>query len=112
LSQALARQCQDALGELTLLAPWLVTPAAPGDFEDPLNKSSAISAIRRCANWQDLGRNACRPRSSTRRTDNTAERIWLDERRQHITQASAAPNGAWRRSNTWRRKPASRQYGI
>lgn len=39
-AQALARQCQAALDELTLLTPWIVSLAAPGECDDPLNKSS------------------------------------------------------------------------
>ncbi len=37
-AQALTRQCRSALDELTLLAPWLALPAAPGGLRDVLGQ--------------------------------------------------------------------------
>ncbi len=89
-SRALARQCQDALDELTVLAPWTARPTASSGFDEPLNNTSAsrgIPTLRELARLEleclpalDL-RLAAQPTS--------AERVWLDERRQHITLASA-----------------------
>ncbi len=67
-----------------------MTPAAPGECEEPLNNSSAISSIPTLRELARLG-SECLPALDLRLAaqPTPAERIWLDERRQHITQASA-----------------------
>ncbi|GAB4507746.1 MAG: glucoamylase family protein [Sulfuricaulis sp.] len=84
-AQMLARQCQSALDDLTFLAPWSLLPAAPGrlgDFPD----IGTIPTLRELAalevKWLPI---------IERRLDadvTSAEREWLDERRQLISQAS------------------------
>ncbi len=87
-SLALSRQCQDAIEELTLLAPWSVAPAAPVEFEEPLINSSAGDAIPTLRELARIG-SECLPALDLRLAAQPSpeERAWLNERRIHITQA-------------------------
>jgi len=50
-AQTLTRQCQSALDELTLLAPWLLLPAAPSGLGD-YPGSGAIPTLRELARFE------------------------------------------------------------
>src|SRR3990170_155840 len=84
-AQALARQCQSALDDLTFLAPWSLLPAAPGRLSD-FPGIGAIPTLRELAKleveWLP---------TIARRLDADAtpvEREWLDELRRLIAEAS------------------------
>jgi cellobiose phosphorylase len=84
-AQALARQCRGALDELTLLAPWLLLPAAP-DRLGELPDIGEIPTLRELARLEaerlpEIGRRL--------NADATPEEGgWLDELRRVITEAS------------------------
>ncbi|MGE5322599.1 MAG: glucoamylase family protein, partial [Actinomycetota bacterium] len=79
-SDALARQCQSALEDLTFLAPWPVVSLPPDELNElQLNK---IPTLRELATW-DLELFSVIERSS-----NTALRKWLDEVKPLIGEAS------------------------
>jgi len=83
--RALARQCQDALEELTFLAPWISLPAFPDRFSD-LHNIDEIPTLR------DLAGLAVEwvPTIEDRlRSDATSEeRLWWGELHPLITEAS------------------------
>ncbi len=82
-ARALARQCQGALDELMLLAPWLSLPAAPGGLSD-------FPGIGEIPTLRDLARLAELLPVIARRLDADAtpeESEWLDELRPLITEA-------------------------
>ncbi len=84
-AQALARQCRGALDELTLLAPWLVQPAAPGSLSG-FPPGDAIPTLRDIARLEMELLPAIEPRGDAGATPE--EREWLDELRRHIAAAS------------------------
>ena len=85
-AQALARQCREALDELTFLAPWLSLPAAPSGLEE-FADIAAIPTLRQLARLDTEVCPSIRCRLDAGTTP--AQRDWLDERRRHITDGSA-----------------------
>jgi len=85
-AQALARQCREALDELTFLAPWLLLPAPPSGL-DHLSGIAGIPTLRGLAGLDaemsaTIGR---RLEAETR----PAQRDWLADLRRDITEGSA-----------------------
>ena len=56
----LHRQCQDALDELTFLAPWILLPASPALPQD-VGGFPDIEESPRYASWPGSRRGSCRP---------------------------------------------------
>ena len=83
---ALARQCRRALAELTVLAPWLNLPAAPG-LLDALTHAEPIPTLRELAAFDARWLPAIDLRAGAGATDE--ERAWLAALRLQITAASA-----------------------
>ena len=84
-SQALSRQCRNAVDELELLAPWLVLAAAPARLQHVM-ESAGIPTLRELAD-KDAWLAAIEKQLDT---DATAdEREWLLELRLHIVTASS-----------------------
>ncbi|MGH8641847.1 MAG: glucoamylase family protein, partial [Burkholderiales bacterium] len=83
---ALMRQCQHALDELRFLAPWILLPAAPSELSD-FPGIGGIPTLRDLA-----GLEAELLPVIERRLDADAgtpeQRVWLNELRRHITEAS------------------------
>ena len=82
-AQALARQCREALDELTFLAPWLLLPAPPGGL-DEFAALGATPTLRALA-----GLPADFDQRIERRLDaqtTPAQRDWLAALRRHITE--------------------------
>ncbi len=84
-AQALTRQCRSALGELTLLAPWLALPAASGRLRNVLD-TIEIPTLRELATINVAWLAAIEQQLAPEATPE--EREWLDELRRHITAAS------------------------
>ncbi|MGA8259042.1 MAG: glucoamylase family protein [Arenicellales bacterium] len=84
-ARALARQCQQALDELTELAPWVLLGEAPSTLRNP-PAIAAIPTLRELAGWDVT----LLPGIDTRLTQDAApvERRWLTEFRAAITDAS------------------------
>ena len=85
-AQALARQCREALDELTFLAPWLLLPAAPSGLEE----FADIAGIPTLRGLARLDAELC-PIIGRRLDAETtpAQRDWLAELRRHIAEGSA-----------------------
>ena len=84
-AQAFARQCQDALDELTFLAPWTLLPTSPdrlSDFRGP----DEIPTLRELAGFEGEWLPAIEDRLGSDATPEENER--LGELRRLITQAS------------------------
>ncbi|MGE5531313.1 MAG: glucoamylase family protein, partial [Bacteroidota bacterium] len=84
-ARALARQCQDALDELTLLAPWVLLPAAPRGLSD-LPDSSVIPTLRQLARLEAEWSPLIEQRLKADATPEESE--WLAELRRCSTAAS------------------------
>ena len=84
-AQALTRQCQSALDELTLLTPWAALPAAPGRLRNALD-AIEIPTLRELATIEVKGLAAIEQRLVPEATPE--EREWLDELRRQIAAAS------------------------
>ena len=82
-AQALVRQCRGILDELSLLAPWLALPGAPGRFGDIL-LATGIPTLRELAAL-DLPWLAAIEQAAEVTLE---ERAWLDALRQHVAAAS------------------------
>ncbi len=84
-AQALTRQCQSALDELALLAPWLALPAASGRLRGILD-SIEIPTLRELAagnaGWMAATEQGLAAEASP------GERDWLNELRRHVSAAS------------------------
>ncbi|HEX2327759.1 MAG TPA: glucoamylase family protein, partial [Candidatus Angelobacter sp.] len=79
-SEALVRQCQVALEDLTFLAPWLLVTHPPDELNgSPLNK---IPTLRELATWNSEFL------SVIEHSSNAAFRKWLDEVKPLISEAS------------------------
>ena len=92
-ADALARQCRDAVDELTFLAPWLVLPGLPDRLRE-FPEIDEIPTLRELAGIEkkflpaiERGIGADSPAPDTRRP-------WLDELRRLVTEAS---HRAWAR---------------
>jgi cyclic beta-1,2-glucan synthetase len=83
-ARALARQCQNALDELTLLAPWALLPAAPDGLSD--FPGGGIPTLRQLANLEVELLPAIERRLEADATLEESE--WLAELRRHGTAAS------------------------
>jgi cyclic beta-1,2-glucan synthetase len=84
-ARALARQCQDVLGELAFLAPWISLPAFPDRFSD-LHNIDKIPTLRELAGLAVEWLPAIEDRL---RSDATSEeRLWWGELHPLITEAS------------------------
>ncbi len=84
-AHALARQCRSALDELTLLAPWILLPAAPSGLSD-FPGFGEIPTLRELARLEEKLLPAI-----ARRLDAVAtpgESGWLDELRRLVAEAS------------------------
>jgi len=84
-AQALARQCREALDELTFLAPWLLLPAMPDGLET-FTDIGAIPTLRQLARLDAV----CGP-DIERRLDaeiTSAQREWLIALQHAITEGS------------------------
>ncbi len=84
-AQALTRQCQSALDELALLAPWLALPAASGRLRDVLDPIE-IPTLHELATINVAWLAAIEQQLVPEATPE--EREWLDELRRHIAAAS------------------------
>jgi cyclic beta-1,2-glucan synthetase len=82
-AQALTRQCQNALDELTLLAPWLTLPAGSDKLRSVLDNAE-IPTLR------ELATSKAQWLAEIERVHEATpeEREWLDEARRHIATAS------------------------
>ena len=87
-ARALVRQCRTALDELTLLAPWLWLPAAPGGLSD-FSGISGILTLREMARAEKTLLPAIEQRLEAATPE---EREWLNALRQHITKAGCRAN--------------------
>jgi cellobiose phosphorylase len=86
---ALLMQCQEALNELNLLAPWLVLPAPPVGLESCLASFLKLAGIPTLRQLAKLDTDFCQEIESHLTVDATpAQRDWLVEMRRHITTAS------------------------
>ncbi|MEK7322327.1 MAG: glucoamylase family protein [Pseudomonadota bacterium] len=85
-AQALLRQCQAILDDVTMLAPWLALPAAPDGLND-FSFDSEIPSLRELAGFEF----EWLPRIDIRLTaDVTPEqRAWLQQFQRSVVQASA-----------------------
>jgi cellobiose phosphorylase len=84
-SQSLYRQCQDALDELTFLAPWTLVPALPGNLSE-FQGMGEIPTLRQLGNLEADMLPVIEPRLAVAATPE--ERTWLEELRRLITEAS------------------------
>jgi cyclic beta-1,2-glucan synthetase len=84
-AQALTRQCRSALDELSLLAPWLALPTAPGRLREFLD-SIEIPTLRELATIQVPWLAAIEQQWIPEATPE--EREWRDGLRRHIAAAS------------------------
>ncbi len=84
-ARAFARQCQDALDELTFLAPWLLLPAAPDRLSD-FPGAGEIPTLRELARLEGKLSPALDQRLGPDATPD--ETAWLGELRRHIMVAS------------------------
>ncbi len=84
-AQALTRQCQSALDELALLAPWLALPAASGRLRDVLDPIE-IPTLRELTTINVAWLAAIEQQRDPEETPE--EREWLDKLRRHIAAAS------------------------
>jgi cellobiose phosphorylase len=87
-ARALARQCRQALDELTALAPWVLLPQAPGSLRDlpDIAGIDVIPTLRELAAWEA----ARLPAIDTRLAQDAspADRRWLTALRAAIVDAS------------------------
>jgi cyclic beta-1,2-glucan synthetase len=84
-ARAFARQCQDALEELTFLAPWTLLPASPDQLND-LRGVDEIPTLRELARFEVELLPAIEDRLGSKATP--GENEWLGELRRCITEAS------------------------
>ena len=84
-AEALARQCQNALNELTLLIPWLALPTAPGRLKALLN-STAIPTLRELVHFETTWLPAIEQQAGIDAT--LEEREWLSALRPQVSAAS------------------------
>ncbi len=84
-AQALTRQCRSALDELTLLAPWLALPTAPGTLRNLL-EAAEIPTLRELANNKVPWLASIEQQLLTQ--DTPTQREWLAALREHIGAAS------------------------
>ena len=85
-TQALTRQCRGAIEELTLLAPWLALPAAPGRLHDVLLEAE-IPTLRELATLDLPWLSAIEEKTAAEATPE--ERLWLDELQRQLATASS-----------------------
>ena len=93
-AQAFARQCREALDELTFLAPWLMLPAAPSGLaarHADLDGIDGIPTLRGLARLDTELLPAIGGESDGGTTP--AQRVWLAERRRQIAEGSARARG-------------------
>jgi cellobiose phosphorylase len=83
-ARALARQCRDALDELTFLAPWTLLPASLGNFSE-FPGIGEIPTLRQLANLEGDLLSALEPRLALALTPE--ERAWFDKLQGLITKA-------------------------
>ncbi len=83
--QALTRQCQSALDELTLLAPWLALPTASSRLRNILD-TAGIPTLRELATLEGQWLAGIEQQLVAEATPE--EREWLNKSRQHIATAS------------------------
>lgn len=88
-AQALARQCREALDELTFLAPWLALPAIPERLE-PIPELDAVPTLRQVAHLDVV----CGPNIERQLGKNIkpAQRQWLSDLQSAIAEASKRAN--------------------
>ena len=84
-ARAFARQCQDALDELTFLAPWTLLPASPDRLSD-FRGIDEIPTLRELARLEVELLPAIEDRLGSDATPEESE--WLGELRRLITEAS------------------------
>jgi cyclic beta-1,2-glucan synthetase len=84
-ARAFARQCQDALDELTFLTPWASLPTSPGRLSN-FRGLDEIPTLRELAGFEGEWLTAIEGRLATEATPEGKE--WLRELRRLITQAS------------------------
>ncbi|WP_035052599.1 GH36-type glycosyl hydrolase domain-containing protein [Andreprevotia chitinilytica] len=86
-AEALARQCREALDELTFLAPWLALPAAPSGLDAAVAAITAnIPSLRELAGLDATLRTGIAARLAAEATPE--QRSWLGELQQHLSTAS------------------------
>jgi hypothetical protein len=105
-AQALARQCQSALEDLTFLAPWIALPAAPPGLSDWRGEAE-IPTLRELA-----GLDVEFLATSARPHETAEQRDWLSECHRLLAQGGGrAPRGS-QPSRHWPCSQASSRVGT